>query len=125
MKNNGVFWVILLGIVVGGFSYWFNAYNQLFVAGINIYHIMGIGAFLGSIIMSYSLSMKPSKIALSMSIGIIIAILVRIFFDVTFIDSTSHNLAPFEIIIAACIVFPSAFVGSLLSKLVALLRKRR
>jgi hypothetical protein len=47
----------------------------------------------------------------------------RILFDITFWDSTSHNLAPFEIIFYGIFIVPSAiaggYIGLLINKMAA------
>ena len=44
--------------------------------------------------------------------GPAIANLIRILFETTFVDPTSHNLFPFEIVIAMFVGIPSAALGS-------------
>jgi hypothetical protein len=45
VKNKIVKLIILVGIMVGGLSYWFNPYDELSLLGISIYKLMGAGAF--------------------------------------------------------------------------------
>jgi len=108
--------IIVVGIIAGGFSYWFNPYNEMSLFGISIYKLMGAGAFLGSLILTLFLNKKPSKIALLITVGVIIGVMCRIVFD-GILDSSTHNLFPFEIIGALFITIPSAFIGSYLSEL--------
>jgi hypothetical protein len=44
--------------------------------------------------------------------GPAIANLIRILFETTFVDPTSHNLFPFEVVIAVFVGVPSAALGS-------------
>lgn len=113
MKN---FWIILIGVIIGAISYWFNSYNDLYFLGIHIWILMGVGAFLGAILSRLLFLTKTSKSALFLTLGILISVLLRIIYDITFWDPTSHNLAPFEIIIAALITLPASFLGSFLAK---------
>ncbi len=101
----------LTGAIIGGMAYWFQPYNQSTVLGINIWLIIGIGAFIASFLLQLFVNEKPAKIALLVSLGVALAVLARIVYDVTFRDSTSHNLAPFEIIICGIVTVPSAFIG--------------
>lgn len=117
MKNKVGIGITLVGLTIGGIAYWFQPYNQMTVLGLHIWLIMGIGAFLGSIVLILFLKGKPLKIAQFVTLGVALAVLARIIFDITFWDPTSHNLAPFEIIIAGIITFPSAIVGGYLGRL--------
>lgn len=123
MKNKIVILIILVGIMAGGLSYWFNPYNELSLLGISIYKLMGAGAFLGSLSLTLILNEKPWKIALLITTGIIIGIMCRIIFD-GINDSSTHNLFPFEIIAALFISVPSAFIGSYLSVLIKYVKSK-
>lgn len=101
----------VIGIFIGGIAYWFQPYNQTTVLGVNIWMIMGVGAFLGALLLMIFLQEKPSRTALLVTLGVIIAIFARILFDTLFWDPTSHNLAPFELILAGCVTAPGAFIG--------------
>ena len=105
-------WIILVGILLGNISYWFNSFDEYSVMGEYIYLFMSIGPLLGSFLFTIYLTENPAKIALLIYIGVLLAYIVRIFFDINFIDSTSHNLFPFEIIGISVVTIPSAFVGA-------------
>ncbi len=100
-----------VGLIIGGIAYWFQPYNQMTVLGLNIWLIMSIGSFIASAFIMLYLKEKPLKIALFVSLGVALAILARIIYDTIFWDSTSHNLAPFEIIIGGIVTIPSAIAG--------------
>jgi len=121
MKNKVIILIILVGIIAGGFSYWFNPYSEMRFLGIHIYKLLASGAFLGSLVLTLILNGKAWKIALLITGGVIIAIFCRIVFDII-IDSSTHNLFPFEIIIALFITGPSAFIGSYLAQLIKYLK---
>lgn len=123
MKSKAGIVTTLTGAIIGGMAYWFQPYNQSTVLGINIWLIIGIGAFIASFLLQLFVNEKPAKIALLVSLGVALAVLARIIFDVTFWDSTSHNLAPFEIIICGIVTVPSAFVGVFLAHLIKKLKK--
>ncbi len=118
MKNNNGKAATLTGVIIGGLAYWFQPYNQTTVLGVNIWVIMGIGAFLGALCLIVFLSEPPSKIAWLVVLGVMIAILARILYDTLFWDSTSHNLAPFEFLLAGFVTIPSAFTGAYLGLLI-------
>lgn len=81
------------------------------VLGVHIWLILSIGTFLVSIMLKLYLQEKPLKIALMVSLGVVLALLARIFYDVTFWDSTSHNLACTEIILSGIEAVLSALAG--------------
>ena len=116
MKNKIEYQIILVGLIAGGISYWFNPYNRpLF--GISIFTIMVISTFIGSFFLTILLIEKPYKIALLATLGVILAVIARIIFD-GIMDPTSHNLAPFEIIICGSITIISTLVGAYFALLI-------
>jgi hypothetical protein len=123
MKNKVNIGIILTGLIIGGMAYWFQPYNQMTVLGLHIWLIMSVGAFLSSIFLILYLEEKPLKPALLVSLGIVLAVFARIVFDVNYFDSSSHNLAPFEILICMIISFPSAisggYVGLVIKKVIS------
>jgi membrane associated rhomboid family serine protease len=68
-ENKIVKLIILVGIMVGGLSYWFNPYDELSLLGISIYKLMGAGAFLGSLSLTLILNKRPWEIALLITTG--------------------------------------------------------
>ncbi|WP_167618358.1 hypothetical protein [Maribellus sediminis] len=124
MKNKIFIGTTLVGLIIGGIAYWFQPYNRSTVLGINMYLIMSLGAFFASFLLRVFGNEKPPKIALLVSLGIALAVIARIIYDTTFFDSTSHNLAPFEIIICGIITIPSAFAGTYLGLLFKKINKR-
>jgi hypothetical protein len=78
---------------------------------------------LGSLFLMSFLNEKPPKIALLVSLGVMLAILARIIYDATFCDPYSHSLAGLEIIICGLITIPCAFMGSFLALLIKKLKK--
>jgi uncharacterized membrane protein YccC len=107
--------ITLVGLIIGGITYWFKPYGELGIPEIVL--PWSLGAFLGSLLLMLFVNEKPPKIALLVSLGIALAVLARIIYDTTFVDSTSHNMAPFEIIICGIITIPSAFAGAYLGLL--------
>jgi hypothetical protein len=113
----------LVGLIIGGISYWSQPYGELQIIGSNIPLVWSVGAFFGSLLLMSFLNEKPPKIALLISLGVILAVLARIIYDGLFVDSTDHNLAPFEIIICGLITIPSSFVGVYLAILIKKFKK--
>ena len=110
------FWIILIGILVGGISYWFNSSDDLTLFGVSIYLIMSIGAFSGSAMLLYFSEEKPVRISMFLTLGAELAIFARIIFDLNFTETT-HNLFPFEIIITSVCIIVSALAGTYISLL--------
>lgn len=113
MKNKIRIGITLVGLVIGGIAYW---YGEIGIPGSVL--TWSLGTFLGSLLLMFFVNEKPPKIALLVSLGVALAVLLRIIYDTIFVDSTSHNLAPFEIIICGIITIPSAFVGVYLGLLI-------
>lgn len=116
MKRKTTILIIVAGILAGAISSWFNEYNQLTVFGISIRLLLAITSFVASFLMSLFCSESNAKIALLISAGVLMALAGRIIFDL-YIDSTSHNLFPFEMLISLVVSFPCSYVGSFLASL--------
>ena len=115
MKTQVKIWIIFIGLIIGGIAYWFQPYKELAAPlGIHVYLIWCLGAFWGALFLMVYLNKSPSLISLFLTLGIVLAVLARIIYDTTFWDSTSHNLAPFEIFYCGVITVPCAFAGSFL-----------
>jgi uncharacterized membrane protein YccC len=123
MKNKARIGATLVGLIIGGISYWFQPYNQIQILNSNIPLVWSLGAFFGSLLLMIYFNEKPPKIALLISLGVALAVLARIIYDTIFWDATSHNLAPFEIILCGIITIPSAFMGVYLALLMKKLKK--
>jgi len=107
--------ITLVGLIIGAIAYWFQPYNQNTVFGISIWLIISLSAFIASFLLKLFINEKPLKIALLVSLGVALAVLARIIYDTTFWDSTSHNLAPFEIVILGIVAIPYALLGGYLA----------
>ena len=126
MKSKTIILIIIVGLIIGGISYWFQPYNHpTTIFGINIYFIWSIGTFLGALFLMIIFKKMPVQISLFLTLGVVIAVLLRIIYDTTFWDSTSHNLAGIEIIICGLITAPCAFAGSFLVSIFILFVKHK
>jgi uncharacterized membrane protein YeaQ/YmgE (transglycosylase-associated protein family) len=114
--------ITLAGLIIGVIAYWVEPYVQTDIPG--SFFIWSVGAFLGSLLLMLFVNEKPTKIALLVSLGITLAVIAKIIYDTIFVDSTSHNLAPFEIIICGIITIPSAFAGVYLGLLIKKVKTR-
>jgi hypothetical protein len=104
---------IAIGFVVGAVGYWTADFSEEGEFTRVIYSILGPGAFICTVV-SFALRKKsPGFIALLVSLGIMLGMLSKIFYDILR-DSSSHNLLPFELLLGLVIVLPAAFLGSFL-----------
>ena len=108
----------LLGLSIGALGYWFQAYNETTLFGFSIWALMSGASFIGALAYRLFIPQKPLRIALWVAIGVVLAVLLRIVYDTTFYDASSHNLAPFELAFTGLLTFPAAFLGALLGQIV-------
>lgn len=118
MKTKSNIWLTLLGLVIGAISYWRIPYNEMNLLEIKLWFIVGSGTLIGSFISTIYSNQKPSKIGLLITLGVILSTVIRIVYDSVFWDTTSHNLAPLEIIFTGFQSLPMAFSGAYLAKLI-------
>ena len=78
--------------------------------------VMILILILSSFIISYLLPQKVWRWALAIGLGLVAAVIARIFIDLIQ-GSASHNLFPFEIILSIIISLPLTFAGSYLGLL--------
>ncbi|MGB5244360.1 MAG: hypothetical protein WBN28_10195 [Lutimonas sp.] len=123
MKTNEKIWITLVGILIGGISYWRIPYAEMNYVEINIWLLVGSGALIGALFSTLFFNQKPSKVGLFIMLGVILSVIIRIIYDTTLWDSTSHNLAPFEIIFAGLQSLPMALVGAFLAKFIQTYQK--
>jgi hypothetical protein len=119
MKKKIKMVIILVGILIGAISYWRIPYADLDYSYINIWLFVGAGSFFGSFFSTLFFREKPWQVALFITLGVVLAVLIRIVYDVTFWDSTSHNLAPFEMVYSVLQALPMAMVGAYGAKIIS------
>ena len=105
------FLTIALGFVVGAIGYWTADFTVEGDFSKVIYSILGPGAFISSAFSFFLRKKSPGFIALLVSLGIMLGMLSKIFYDI-FRDPTSDNLFPFELLLGLVIVLPAASLGS-------------
>ncbi len=125
MKAKLISLITLLGFIIGGMSYWFQPYNQMQLIGNYMMIIRCTGVFFGALILMFFIKKEPFQISLFLAFGIMLAYFARLIYDITFWDSTSHNLAGIEIIIVAFITIPFVFAGSFFASIFILLAKHK
>jgi len=123
MKIKVDIWITLVGVLIGAISNWIHPYHELNLEDSPILSVLILGSLLGSFLLTLYLNKRYSEIALLVTLGVVLAFIARIVYDITFWDSHSHNLAPFEII-TSLITLPSAFTGSFLGHLIKRFKKK-
>ena len=113
MKEKKNLVIIAVGFLVGIIGYWTTDVSEDRALYNTVFSIMGPGAFIGAIISTFYRKKSPLFNALMISVGVLLGILSRIFWDIIQ-DPTSHNLFPFELLISMAIVFPTATLGAFL-----------
>lgn len=101
---------LLSGLICGVLSYWFHGATEMYAFGLNIYMILGVSTFISAFGIGFIKRIAYLHTPILICAGFVIAALARIFYDVI-LDSTSHNLFPFEILFLLVIGTPCAFAG--------------
>lgn len=110
------FGAILLGLLAGAISTWFQPYNQLEIQGVDYRVIMSLTALVLSFFYKLWTTASTFTTGLYLAFGILLALVLRIIVDVIF-RSVDHDLWPLEIAIFGVIAFPSSFIGAYLAEL--------
>jgi len=105
-----------------GVPYWLTPYNQLnlpdAVVGAGLLGVIAAAA------LARAYSRRPFwRVVVFMGCTVPAVVMVRVLVD-GLRDSTSHNLWPFEVVIAACVGAITALAGTLLGSVVLLLSRR-
>ncbi len=120
MKTRIKIWIILFGILIGGIAYWRTPYSDMNLMDDGLWLLMGTMAFVAALVSFLVFKEKPWLTGLLICLGVAISIMLRVLYEVSFWDSTSHNLWPFEIIISILQALPmsiaGAYVGNIFSK---------
>jgi hypothetical protein len=104
-------WCIVSGaMLIAGISYWTFSYERMSYD--KIIFSWTISAFITTSILSYFFPKEFFKNALLTTAGFELAIIVRAIYDITFVDPTSHNLIPFELVINGFLAFLPALAGA-------------
>lgn len=110
------FGALLLGLLAGALSTWFQPYNQLEIQGVDYRIIMALTALVLSFFYKWWTTASTFNTGLYLGFGILLALALRITVDVT-LRSVDHDLWSLEMAIFTVIAFPSAFIGAYLAEL--------
>ena len=109
-----------ISIISASIFYWIIPYSEINMTGLSFILTWSITGFLVGGAGVGILKKSRLHAALLTTTGFITSVLIRMIFEFT-IDSTTHNLFPFEIMITMLIAFPSSFLGAFSASL--LIRK--
>ena len=112
--------IVCIGILIGGLAYWPMAYEELNYMSLNTWLIVCSASLITSLFIVIQWDQDPLKTALFLTLGVIFSVILRIFYDTLFTDPSSHNLAPFEVIISFLQAFPAVIIGGYSGKLIKL-----
>ncbi len=87
---------LLAGFVIGVIAFWFVEYNVRELYGIPLKYIIMVGSAIAVFGFAYYLNKEILKAIFFVLHGILVAQLARILYDIS-LDSTTHNLIPFEL----------------------------
>ncbi|WP_008317459.1 hypothetical protein [Leptolyngbya sp. PCC 6406] len=118
--RNWLLIAFLLSFLAVGIPYWLIPYNQ-----VNLPHVLLRPGLLVVVFSALSLRLwrvAPfGQVVTLMGMAVPCTVFVRVVWE-TWLDPTSHNLWPFEIILALLVGGSSAFIGASVGSLMAQLR---
>ncbi len=123
LKNKSILTSLITGLICGALSYWFQPYNDRFVLGMDIYILMGLLTFLASLLIGLAFIKPGFIVPLYLCVGFVASVMGRIFYDITFIEKSHHNLWPLEILFVLGVILPASLAGSLIAYLIYKLRR--
>jgi hypothetical protein len=125
MKATKSILIGLAGLIAGGASFFAQHLLGAKLPGFSVLYFTIIIAFLFAFLLAAFLSVEVPTIAMIFSGSVLLAVIVKYFYDIQFVDPTLHNLLPFEIGMYLLATSPSAFVGAFLGKMVKRRAKKR
>ena len=123
LKTKVKFLITLIGFLIGAVSYWRTPYEELNLLDTQMWILFVFGTLIGSFIVNLYLNNKPIKVAILISLGVVLSVIFRILYEITFMDTSSHNLAPFEILVSVIQTLPMSLLGAYLGKTILKLKK--
>jgi|GEM_PF-1727064 hypothetical protein len=125
MKATKNIFIGLAGLIAGGASFFAQYLAGAKMSGFNVLYFTFFITFLFAFLLGAFLSVEVPTIAMIFTGSVLLAVIVKFFYDIQFVDPASHNLLPFEIGMYLLVTSPSAFVGAFLGKMVKRGKKRR
>ena len=120
MKTRLFAFIVLITVVVTGIFIWFSSYHN----HNNDFTIPFVLSVLFALTFTILTELQIKKIVFATTIGVIIALIIKIIIDWQF-DPTSHNLFPFEILIDLIIISIASLIGAAIGFIYRKFRKRK
>ena len=120
MKNDRLHWLYLSAVVsffAVGIPYWKIPYNEVNLIDVLLTPVLIIVVISAMLVRIYT-KLSFLRITSVVGLSVFAAIMARVLFEVVK-DPTSHNLWPFEVMIALIVGLTSAAAGTLIGRLVA------
>jgi hypothetical protein len=110
-------WATVGGLVACGLPYWPIPYREVRMPGNPSTELWLVLGALAGLLAGYLLRHKAWLPVLAVTAGFDLAVLLRVAVETTR-DPTSHNLWPFEVVIAGSIGFAGAVVGVTVARVI-------
>jgi len=107
----------VLGFSLAAIIYWTIPYNEIRLLSFQVFTTWFLGNFVVGILSGILLKNKPVFSSVLVLFGFILAVMLRIIYDVIS-DPSSHNLAGIELLLAGLYVFPAALLGTLIGNFI-------
>ena len=120
MKTRFFAFIVLITIVVTGIFIWFSFIHN----HNNDFTIPFVLSVLFTLLFSILTELQIKKIVFATTIGIMIALIIKIIIDTQF-DPTSHNLFPFEIMIGLTFISIASLIGAAIGFVYRKFKKRK
>ena len=120
MKNDRLHWLYLSAVVslfAVGIPYWKIPYNEVNLIDALLTPVLIIVVISAMLVRIYT-KLSFLRITSVVGLSVVAAIMARVLFEVVKY-TTSHNLWPFEVMIALIVGLTSAAAGTLIGRLVA------
>ncbi|MEZ5436193.1 MAG: hypothetical protein R3E67_06595 [Pseudomonadales bacterium] len=113
MQHNKSFWLWLAmaaSFFAVGLPFWFIPYHQINLPSALLHPGLFVVAAAALLVYAFNIA-SFWRSTLMVTLSVVVSELARVIVDVA-IDSTTHNLLPFEIIITFMVGFPCALAGA-------------
>ena len=104
--------VIIVSVCLAGMFYWSMPVSEIEKSSPLAWFAM---AFLAGIVAGTITDRDFSFTGLLVITGFALAIIIRIIYDISFVDKTSHNLFPIEVVMWTIMAAIPAFAGTLIA----------
>lgn len=114
---------LMAGFLTGAAGYWFYPLENLSILESSIPLIWSAGVFLSGFLLSNPSRRLHIYPSFPICLGVLLAVILRMIFDLLYEDPTSHTLAGIEIFLCLLIVLPASLAGSFLRRAFILFKR--